>query len=142
MARRDSRPFLVGLTLLALTAGPAAAQDAPRDPARRYPLPTYEENWQFLSDPNRHADPWDAVKYVLLGDDVYASLGAEARESYERCGNGYFGLMPSSPNGYLLQRYLFHSDVHVGSHFRFWDELNSSFGERPSRRTAPRNRRR
>src|SRR5258708_5170099 len=60
MARRDSRPFLVGLTLLALTAGPAAAQDATRDPARQYPLPTYEENWQFLSDPNRHADPWDA----------------------------------------------------------------------------------
>jgi len=45
MARRDSHALLVGITLLALTVGPAAAQDAPRDPARQYPLPTYEENW-------------------------------------------------------------------------------------------------
>lgn len=127
MARRDSHAFLAGITLLALTVGPAAAQDAPRDPARQYPLPTYEENWQFLRDPNRHADPWDAVKYVLLGDNVYASFGGEARVSYERFGNGYFGLMPLSPNGYLLQRYLFHSDVHFGSRFRMWGELNSSF---------------
>jgi hypothetical protein len=52
-------------------------------------LPTYEENWQFLRDPNRHADPWDAIKYVLLGDNVNASFGGEARVSYERCGNGY-----------------------------------------------------
>ena len=35
--------------------------------------------------------------------------------------------MPLSPNGYLLQRYLFHSDVHFGSRFRMWGELNSSF---------------
>jgi len=77
MARRDSHAFLAGITLLALTVGPAAAQDAPRDPARQYPLPTYEENWQFLRDPNRHADPWDAVKYVLFGDNVYASFGGD-----------------------------------------------------------------
>jgi hypothetical protein len=56
MARRDSHAFLAGITLLALTVGPAAAQDAPRDPARQYPMPTYEENWQFLRDPNCHAD--------------------------------------------------------------------------------------
>jgi hypothetical protein len=105
MVRRDSHAFLAGITLLALTVGPAAAQDAPRDPARQYPLPTDEENWQLLRDPNRHADPWDAVKYVPLGDNVYASFGGEARESYERFGNGYFGLMPLSPNGYLLQRF-------------------------------------
>ena len=80
MARSGSHAFLAGITLLALTVGPAAAQDAPRDAARQYPMPTYEENWQFLRDPNRHADPWDAVRYVLLGDNVYASFGGEARE--------------------------------------------------------------
>ena len=30
MARRDSHALLVGITLMALTVGPAAAQDAPR----------------------------------------------------------------------------------------------------------------
>ena len=64
---------------------------------------------------------------MLLGDNVYASFGGEARESYERFGNAYFGLMPPNQNGYILQRYLFHSDVHFGSHFRICGELNSSF---------------
>ena len=103
------------------------AQTPTPDPARRYPLPTYDENWQFLSDPNRHSDPWDIVKYVRLADVVFASFGGEARESYERFGNQDFGLSVPSPNGYLLQRYLLHADIHVGSRLRLWTELNSSF---------------
>ncbi len=33
---------------------------------------------------------------------------------------------PTFPYGYLLQRYLMHSDIHVGSRLRLWAELNSS----------------
>jgi hypothetical protein len=58
---------------------------------------------------------------------VFASLGGEARETYERFGNQNFGLSVESPNGYLLQRYLLHADIHVGSRLRLWTELNSSF---------------
>ncbi len=82
-------------------ASPAMARTAMQDPARRYPLPTYDENWQFLSDPNRHSDPWDNVKYVQLARGKFASFGGEARESYERFGNQDFGLSVPSPNGYL-----------------------------------------
>jgi hypothetical protein len=32
-----------------------------------------------------------------------------------------------SPNGYLLQRYLLHADIHLGTRLRLWTELNSSF---------------
>jgi len=82
---------------------------------------------QFLSDPNRHSDPWDIVKYVQLARGMFASFGGEARESYERFGNQDFGLSVPSPNGYLLQRYLLHADIYVGSRLRLWTELNSSF---------------
>ena len=39
------------------------------------------QNWQSLSDPNRHTDPWDIVKYLQLADGMFASFGGEARES-------------------------------------------------------------
>ena len=90
-------------------------------------MPTYDENWQFLSDPKRHTDPWDIVKYLQFADGVFASFGGEARESYERFGNQNFGLSVQSPNGYFLQRYLLHADIHAGSRLRLWTELNSSF---------------
>ncbi len=85
-----------------LAASPAMAQVQTPDPARRYPLPTYDENWQFMSDANRHSDPWDILKYVHLAGGMFASFGGEARESYERFGNQDFGLSVPSPNGYLL----------------------------------------
>jgi hypothetical protein len=122
-----SRSIFVLVTSAVLAASPATAQTPTPDPARRYPMPTYDENWQFLSDPNRRADPWDIVKYLPLGDGMFASFGGEARESYERFGNQNFGLSVPSPNGYLLQRYLLHADVHLGARLRFWTELNSSF---------------
>jgi hypothetical protein len=122
-----SRCIFVLVASAVLAASRATAQTPPPDPARSYPLPTYDENWQFLSDPHRRADPWDMVKYVRLTDGMFASFGGEARESYERFGNQDFGLSVPSPNGYLLQRYLLHADLHLGSRLRLWTELNSSF---------------
>jgi hypothetical protein len=58
-----SRCTFVLVVSAVLAASPATATP---DPARRYPLPTYDENWQFLSDPNRHADPWDIVKFLAV----------------------------------------------------------------------------
>jgi hypothetical protein len=43
-----SRGIFVLVTSAVLAASPATATP---DPARRYPLPTYDENRQFLSDP-------------------------------------------------------------------------------------------
>jgi len=119
--------FVLVASAVLLAASPATAQTPTPDPARSYPLPTYDENWQFLSDPNSHIDPWDIVKYLQLAEGMFASFGGEARESYERFGNQDFGLSVPSPNGYLLQRYLLHADIHVGSRLRLWTELDSSF---------------
>src|ERR1700758_2044681 len=122
-----SRCIFVLVMSAVLAASPATAQTPPPDPTRSYPLPAYDENWQFLSDPTRRTDPWDIVKYFQLTDGMFASFGGEARESYERFGNQNFGLSVPSPNGYLLQRYLLHADFHLGSRLRLWTELNSSF---------------
>jgi len=67
------------------------------------------------------------VKFVPLsgGGTTSLSLGGEGRVTYERFGNPNFGLTPPDPNGYLLQRYLLHTDVHAGSRVRIWTEFNS-----------------
>lgn len=48
--------------------------------------------------------------------------------------NTNFGLSPDDPDGYLLQRYLFHVDFPEGRRFRLFGELSSSLengGRRP-----------
>src|ERR1700722_6548441 len=122
-----SRSVVFPIASVLLAASLATAQTSTPAPQRSYPLPTYDENWQFLSDPNQRTDRWDVVKYMRFGDGMFASFGGEARETYERFGNQDFGLSVPSPNGYLLQRYLLHADIHLGSRLRLWTELNSSF---------------
>src|SRR5260370_39138235 len=42
----------------------------------------FDENWTFLRDPARHADPWDSWKFISLGEkesNSYVSIGGEAR---------------------------------------------------------------
>jgi hypothetical protein len=117
--------------MVAMVAAPVAtfAQGVgapPTDP-HRYPLPTYEEDWRVLQGGDR-TDVWDPVKFVPLSADgtTFLSLGGEARETYERFGNPNFGLTAPDPDGYLLQRYLLHADVHVRSRVRVWTEFSSS----------------
>jgi len=122
---------LCGLVLVVATvATPVAAfaqgTGAPPTDLHRYPLPTYEEDWRALNGVDR-TDVWDPVKFVPLSADgtTSLSLGGEARVTYERFGNQNFGLTPPDPDGYLLQRYLLHADVHAGSRVRVWTEFNS-----------------
>jgi hypothetical protein len=122
-----SRCTVLPIVSALLATSLATAQTATPSPQRSYPLPTYDENWQFLSDPSHRTDRWDIVKYIRFGDGIFASIGGEARETYERFGNQDFGLSVPSPNGYLLQRYLLHADIHLGPRLRLWTELNSSF---------------
>src|ERR1700758_5562050 len=97
-------------------------------PRPLYPLPRYEEDWSFLSDPAKRDDSWDPIKFIPLNEDrnVFLSLGGEIRETYERFHNTNFGLTPDDPDGYLLQRYLFHIDFRAKQRFRFFGELASS----------------
>ncbi len=101
----------------------------------------YNEDWSFLHDSSRRADWLDPVKFIPLdGTNVYVSLGGEARLKYERYDEPAFNQKPSDNDGFLLQRYLLHADVHLGLHFRAFGQLQSSLeafrngGPRPTDR--------
>ncbi len=50
-----------------------------------YPLPRYDEGWSFLTDPSKHDNLWDPLKFIRLSSSghVFLSVGGEARETYE-----------------------------------------------------------
>lgn len=95
------------------------------------PRPSYsgfrfDEDWSFLAEPECRTDPFDPIKYVGLGKDHwFVSLGGEARLRYENYENPGFGSDPKDENGYLLQRYLFHIDWHIGSRVRVFSQFQS-----------------
>jgi Alginate export len=115
-------------TLTVAWASPARPQNAPADPTARptYQQYRYDEDWSVLKDAPQPRDAWDAVKYVPLNEDGwYLSAGGEARWRYERVRDPGFGSQPDDPSGYMLQRYLLHSDWHFGPRARAFVEIQS-----------------
>ena len=115
-------------TLTLAWASPARTQNAPADPDERptYQQYRYDEDWSVLKDAPRHRDAWDGVKNVPLNDDGwYLSAGGEARWRYERVRDPGFGSQPDDPSGYMLQRYLLHTDWHFGANARAFVEIQS-----------------
>ena len=88
----------------------------------------FDEDWSFLKDPSRRADPWDSWKFISFGENApnsYLSIGGEARLRWDFFRNASFGSVPDTPNGFLLQRYLLHADAHAGRHVRFFTQFQS-----------------
>ena len=101
------------------------SKDGAAPPA--YKLLRYEEDYSYLKDPSRRTDFWDPIKYIPLWGrpDWYLSLGGELRERYEFYHNQDAGAVPANArdNGYLLERYLLHGDLHLGPYFRFFGQF-------------------
>ena len=110
------------LLLLALTAAPAAAQ---QQPVIRLYLPNpADEDWSFLKEPDKRADRWDGWKYIPLGaEDRYLTLSGEVRYRPEGLRIRGVGERPTTTDTYLLQRYLFGGDLHLGRHVRIYADL-------------------
>jgi Alginate export len=123
--------FLIASNLIAAVAT-AQSSAAPVPPVTGAARPQYEllrdeEDWSFLADRQQRIDLWDPLKYIPLGwpRDSYLSLGGEVRQQYERFENEAWGSEPEDKNGYLLQRYMFHADLHVRRRFRAFVQLKS-----------------
>jgi len=119
-------PNLLMAVVLAVTTSARAAGE---DPRRTYAPLRDDENWAFLRDPSQQADIFDPLKYIRLvpdNDGIYLTLGGEIREYYEFYRNELWGLIPGN-NGYLLQRYMLHADLHLGPAVRLFLQLKSSF---------------
>jgi len=110
----------------ALAAVPPAARAADVSPPA-YKSLRYDETWTSLRDPAKRTDWLDPIKYVRLDDegDAYLTLGGEIRERYELFDDYLWGDGPQDDDGYLLQRYMLHADVHAGDRVRVFLQLKS-----------------
>jgi hypothetical protein len=87
----------------------------------------YEEDYGYLRDQTKRRDSLDSIKNISLGSeaDRYLSIGGEIRQRYEYFHNPTWGQEEQDDNGYWLQRYMLHSDVHLGNRFRFFGQIKS-----------------
>src|SRR5688572_30015440 len=85
----------------------------------------YDEDYGYLQNRSAHSDPFDAIKFIALGADRYLSLGGEIRQRYEYFHNPVWGQEEKDPNGYWLQRYMLHADLHLGNRVRFFGQIKS-----------------
>jgi len=97
----------------------------------------YEEDYTYLQDPSKRRDFFDPIKYVSFGgaEGRYLSVGGEVRPFFEWFRNEEWGAIPGD-NGYLLQRYMVHVDVHWNARTRLFGQLKS--GIETGRRGGPR----
>ena len=81
---------------------------------------------EFSEGPCRYAqDIWDPIKYIPLGrEGWFLTVGGEAREVVEQVGNDNWGKQPYT-NTFFLQRYMLHTDWHLGKYFRAFVQLKS-----------------
>jgi len=112
---------------LALLAPPQALCQETEPSVPNYQLNRADEDYRYLQDKSKWTDFWDPAKYLPLNDrgDWYLSLGGEARERYEYFDNYNWKEQPKD-NGYFLQRYFLHGDLHFGDHVRLFGQLQSS----------------
>jgi len=117
------------LVIVCMVVSRGTAQCSIPNPKGPEPLKQsrYDENYRYLQDEKLRAEPLDRIKYIPLNEDgsTYLSFGGEIRERYEVFRNRTWGADPPDDNGYLLQRYMVHSDLHIGSHVRFFFQLKS-----------------
>ena len=124
----------IALVWFAVWFGVASSAHAQSVPA--YSLLRENEDWSFLRDTSLRQDIWDPLKYIRLGsDDWYLTIGGEVREVFEQVGNDNWGKQRYT-NTFLLERYMLHSDWHLGPHFRVFVQLKS--GLESSRAGGPR----
>jgi hypothetical protein len=125
VAGRIAALLAVGSILPGLAIGqqPGAA---PATVQRTYLTNMADEDWSFLSNAGLRHDFWDPVKYITLPkEDWYLTLGGEVRISPQGLRVRGDSEQPSTIDNYMLQRYLFGADLHMGKRFRFYGELQS-----------------
>ncbi len=108
-----------------LVASPLAA--APR-PALDV-MPAYSRDYRFLADPAVRTDALDPLKYIPLDTtgSAYLSLSGEARLRYDDfTKNPGFGTSGLKTDDYLFTRALLGADLHLGTHFRAFVQLDST----------------
>lgn len=119
--------FVFGAYPAWATDGQAASE--PKRPA--YQILRFNEDWSTLKgvDRSKTGDFWDLLKFIPITEDqnVWLSLGGQARERWEYFGQYLFGASsPEKSDGYLLSRFRLSADLHITPYFRMFAEGKSS----------------
>ena len=87
----------------------------------------YKEDFKFLKNSEKRTDFFDPLKYIPFNksESIYLTLGGETRQHFEFIKNNNWGKGVQDDNGYYLQRYLFHGDLHTGERIRFFVQFMS-----------------
>lgn len=132
--------FVLALPMLAQTSAPPAVPDATQSRSSDQPAPQaqptpppyhllrHEEDYGYLRDPERRTDYLDPIKYIPLRggrEDWYMSVGGEVRPFYQYFSNEDLGSQPRDENGFWMQRYVLHLDVHTGERVRTFVQFKS-----------------
>ena len=117
---------------------PAVALSLIHVPVPPYNASRYLEDYRYLKDPVLRTDFWDRLKYIPFDDAgaIYLSFGGETRQHYESIRNENWGATVEDNNGWYLQRYLLHADLHMGDRFRLFSQIQS--GIETGRSAGPR----
>lgn len=126
-------PYLILLLLASWTAVAQEGHASRRPPFR---MMRYEEDWSKLRQPGTPAGPFDALKWISLGNGVHLTVGGETRQRMELFRNDEWGLESPGVDAFLLQRYMVHADLHLGERFRIFGQLKS--GIERGRQLGPR----
>lgn len=73
----------------------------------------YDEDFSYLGDPNTpyKKDMFDSIKWIKFSDELYMTVGGQARLRFESETNKSFGAAKPSHDAFLLQRYFVHTDI-------------------------------
>jgi hypothetical protein len=102
--------------------------------AQRYPefkSLRFDENYSFLKKDTAQNDWYKTMKFMPLSStkNTYISFGGRVRYQYFYAKNENWGDGPQDNDGYILSRYLFHSDFHAGKYFRTFIQTQSSLAD-------------
>lgn len=87
----------------------------------------YNEDYSYLAGDSLKSE-YEKIKFIPISSDykTYLSFGGDARFQYFYTNNEDWGETEKDKNGYLLSRYLIHTDFHAGKHFRTFLQFQSS----------------
>ncbi|QEE50265.1 hypothetical protein FUA48_11950 [Flavobacterium alkalisoli] len=71
-------------------------------------------------------DGYKSLKRIQIGKDGHAGFGGSCRFQYLLLDNENWNPASRDPDGYLLSRWLFHTELQFGNRFRLFAELQSA----------------
>ncbi len=87
-----------------------------------------DEDYSFLKNDTINKNWYKTMKLLPINTskNAYFSFGGDVRFQYFYAKNENWGDGEQDNDGYVLSRYLFHTDFHVGKYFRAFLQLQSS----------------